>query len=309
MKSQTPLLECIPNLSEGRNHKALDQLWEALQEISQLYCLHQHRDEDHHRSVFTLAGTPRALTEAVHHLYDWSSRHIDLRHHQGAHPRMGAVDVCPFVVLEGMTDIEAVAFSHGLASEISARWQVPLFFYERSAREGREDRLPMLRKAWRQGIAGALAHADMGADFDPAVLGATVLGVRGPLIAWNVWLESDDLALAQRISHTLREVNGGFPGLRALGLYLPRAHKVQVSMNLIDQSRSSLFDIYCAIAQQAVQAGVAVDHTEFIGLVPESAFFKTAARFFNSSLNLATEQGLNTRLRAMKNRDFRDFFP
>lgn len=306
MSSQTPLLECIPNLSEGRNHKALDQLWENLQQIHQLYCLHQHRDEDHHRSVFTLAGTPLALTEAVHCLYDWSSRYIDLRQHRGAHPRMGAVDVCPFVVLEGMAEAEAVAFSHGLASEISARWQVPIFFYERSAREGHEHRLPMLRKAWRNHTEQALAQADVGLDYDPAVLGATVLGVRKPLIAWNVWLNSDDIALAQHIAYGLREVNGGFPALRALGLYLPRAQKVQVSMNLIDPAKSSLFAIYNAIAQQAQMAGVQISHTEFIGLVSESAFFNTAAHFFNSSLDLANEHGLNTRLRAVKSRDFRD---
>lgn len=295
MNSKSPLLECIPNLSEGRNHKALDQLWQDLQGIHDLYCLHQHRDEDHHRSVLTLAGTPLALTQAVHHLYDWSSQHIDLRQHNGAHPRMGAVDVCPFVVLDGMTQTEAVAFSHDLGGQIVDRWQIPVVFYEHSAYEGKEHRLPMLRKQWRE-------------NTDLTALGATVLGVRGPLIAWNVWLASDDLKLAQCIASNLREVNGGFPALRALGLYLPRANQVQVSMNLIDPKQSSLFEIYAAIADQAANAGVQVSHTEFIGLVPESAFFNAAAHFFKSPLNLATEHGLNTHLRVMKNRDFRDFF-
>lgn len=295
---QLPLLECIPNLSEGRNHKALDQLWEDLQSIEQLYCLHQHRDEDHHRSVFTLAGTPLALGEAVHRLYDWSGRHIDLREHSGVHPRMGAVDVCPFVVLEGMSEAEAVAFSQSLAQAVTARWQVPVFLYERSAAQGEEHRLPLLRKQWRENR-----------DQVPSALGATVMGVRGPLIAWNVWLDSDDLALAQRIASRLRAVNGGFPGLRALGLYLPQANQVQVSMNLIDPGQSSLFAIYSEIAQQAERAGVRVSQTEFIGLVSESAFFHTAASFLKSSPKLAAEHGLNTRLKAVQNRDFRDLFP
>ena len=135
------------------------------------------------------------------------------------------------------------------------------------------------------------------------------MGVRGPLIAWNVWLDSEDLQLAQRIASTLRAVNGGFPALRALGLYLPRANRVQVSMNLIDPEQSSLFEIYSAIALQAQEAGVSVSHTEFIGLVPESALFKTAAAFLKGPLNLVTEQGLNTRLSAMRNRGFRELFP
>lgn len=306
--TQTPLLECIPNLSEGRNHKALDQLWDHLQTIPQLHCLHQHRDGDHHRSVLTLAGTPSALTEAVYRLYDWSAQHIDLRQHSGAHPRMGAVDVCPFVVLEGMTPASAVAFSHGVAREVSARWRLPVFYYEQSAGAGKEHRLPLLRKQWRLHESQALSAADVGADLPNAKLGATVMGVRGPLIAWNVWLHSEDLALAQGIAATLRESNGGFGGLRALGLYLPQARQVQVSMNLIDPSRSSLFAIFQRIEALAAQAGVKIEQTEFIGLVPESAFFEVAACFLKAMPALATEHGLNTRLRAIKNRDFQDFF-
>lgn len=306
--THTPLLECIPNLSEGRNHKALDQLWEHLQRIPQLYCLHQHRDADHHRSVLTLAGTPTALTEAVHRLYDWSAQHIDLRHHQGAHPRMGAVDVCPFVLLEGMTPASAVAFSHGVAREVSARWQVPVFFYEQSAVTGKEHRLPMLRRQWRTQGTQALHTADIGADCSNATLGATVMGVRGPLIAWNVWLQSEDLALAQQIAFTLRESNGGFGGLRALGLYLPEARQVQISMNVFAPERCSLFAVFQRIEALTQAAGVAIDHTEFIGLVPESAFFDVATRFFQATPALAAEHGLNTRLRTVKNRDFHDFF-
>lgn len=303
-----PLLEFIPNISEGRNHKALDQLWLQLQAVPELYCLHQHRDEDHHRTVLTLAGSPASLTTATHQLYDWAIRHIDLQTHQGEHPRMGAVDVCPLVPLEGLTLSEAVQFSRTLARSVAERWQLPVFLYEQSTAPGKEHRLPFLRQVWRTQQQQALTRADYGSAHHHAGLGASVWGVRGPLIAWNVWLNSQDLKLAQQIAHALRERNGGFAALRTLGLYLPRANRVQISMNLIDPQQSSLFDIYRAIESRARQAGVEVERTEFIGLVPESVFFETTARFLKAEPGLAGEHGLNSRLRATKNRDFRDFF-
>lgn len=270
-----PLLSCIPNLSEGRDLDALNDLHLQLKAISGLHCLDWSADADHHRSVWTLAGHPNALTTAVHTLFAWATEHIDLRKHRGVHPRIGAVDVIPLVPLQGITSAEAVAFAEILAQAVASRWQVPLYLYEQSARRAEHRHLPSLRKGGFEALSERLHEAPWQPDLGPQAphprLGVSVLGVRRPLVAWNVWLDSPDLALARAIAGQIRERNGGFPALRALGLYLPRHHQVQISMNLLDHHQSSLYEIFRRIGDLAAAAGVRVMGTELIGLVPARA--------------------------------------
>lgn len=280
------LLECIPNLSEGRDLAALDRLWQQLAEIKSLKRLHRTSDPDHHRTVLTLAGPPESIRDAVHTLYDWAQTQIDLRQHLGIHPRIGALDVIPLVPLAGISQSEAIAFSKSLGAEIAERWDVPIFLYEDSAARPERSALPDIRKGGYEGLAEKMQDPfwkpDFGSSQPHASLGASVLGVRKLLIAWNVFLDSTDLKLAQNIARRIRARNGGFAALRALGFYLAHRQQVQISMNLLDFEQTSLFAIMDTIRQLAKEAGVEVAGTEFIGLVPRRALIQTGWEYLQA---------------------------
>lgn len=294
------LLKCVPNLSEGRNHAALDSLWAQLNEIAQLQCLHRSSDVDHHRTVLTLAGPPESIRAAGHCLFAWAQRHIDLRQHQGVHPRVGAVDVFPLVPLQGLSQSEAVSLAQEFAQEYAERWQLPLYLYEAAAATPERAPLPAVRRGGLEGLRARMHHPDWQPDYGPnsphPQLGATVLGVRKILIAWNVLLNSKDLALAQDIARHIRARNGGFKHLRALGLYLASRDCVQVSMNLLDDLETSPLEVFQSIQAQAAQAGVEVLETEFIGLPPARIFLEAGLRVFSVSQNFSAAQLLDARL-------------
>lgn len=295
-----PLLECIPNLSEGRDPAALDRLWQSLQQISGLQCLHRSADPDHHRSVLTLAGPPAAIRNAAHAMLAWASSQIDLRQHQGVHPRIGALDVLPLVPLQGISQAEAVAFSQELAAELAARWQLPIYLYEASARQPERQALPVIRRGGFEQLAARM-RAGFLADAGPAAphpqLGATVLGVRPFLIAWNVLLESQDLALAQQIARSIRERDGGFQAVRALGLWLPGKGRVQVSMNLLDFRQTGLWPVYQKIQALAGAAGVQVGQSELIGLPPREALLEAACAALQTGPDFKLDHVLEARLK------------
>lgn len=301
-----PLLECIPNLSEGRDPAALERLWHSLQQISGLQCLHRSADPDHHRSVLTLAGPPAALREAAHAMLAWASRQIDLRQHQGVHPRIGALDVLPLVPLQGISQAEAVAFSHELGAELAARWQLPIYFYEASARQPERQALPNIRRGGFEQLNARIRAGfvpDAGPHQAHTQLGATVLGVRPFLIAWNVFLESQDLALAQDIARRIRARDGGFKAVRALGLYLPGKGQVQVSMNLLDFRQTGLWPVYQQIQALAAAAGVRVGHSELIGLPPREALLEAALQALQTGPDFQLDHVLEARLKQPGLRD------
>ncbi len=274
------LIECIPNLSEGCDAHALDRLWQVLNTIPRLQCLHRTSDCDHHRTVLTLAGPADAIRQAGFRLLDWCQQEIDLRKHQGVHPRLGALDVFPLVALDPSQSGSVLDFAQELAAELAAGWQLPIYLYEQSARENYRRALPDIRRGGFEKLAQKMVDPLWLPDFGPATphpqLGATVLGVRSFLIAWNVFLESPDLKLAQTIAAHIRERNGGFVALRALGFYLPQQQQIQVSMNLLDYRQSSLHQIMQTIRQLAQAAGVNVVRSEFIGLLPQDALLRCA---------------------------------
>lgn len=274
------LLECIPNLSEGRDAGALDRLWRQLESIKGLECLHRTSDPDHHRTVLTLAGPPDSIREAAYSMFDWSAAQIDLRRHQGVHPRLGAIDVFPIVPLRDTSWNEAIAFSQALGAELAASFEVPIYLYELSASDPARAALPDIRRGGFEGLAAKMADPHWQPDFGPdrphPSLGATVLGVRKLLIAWNVFLASTDLTLAQAIARRIRTRDGGFAALRALGFYLAHRQQVQISMNLLDFEQTPMHKIMDAIRAQAAAANVNVSGSEFIGLVPRRALIESA---------------------------------
>jgi glutamate formiminotransferase len=260
------VLECVPNVSEGRDRAVLDALVHACDGA----LLDLHVDADHHRSVFTLAGddTPdavRALAVAV-------SEHVDLADHAGAHPRLGALDVVPFVALDGSTRHEAVHTALAFASWIGEELEVPVFCYD--AADGAHRSLPDARRD---------AFVTRPPDFGPArphpTLGAVAVGARDPLVAVNCELGRDDLALARRIASAVRERDGGLPGVRALGLHLDSVGRSQVSMNLVAPERTGVQDACRTVDELARAAGTQVNRVELVGLLPAAELARCDDRF------------------------------
>lgn len=271
-----PLLECVPNVSEGRRAAVIERLLRAVRAPG-VRVLDRSSDPDHNRTVLTLAGEAEALIPGLLRLYAAALEVIDLGAHHGVHPRVGAVDVVPFVPLEGATMGEAAAAARELGGAVAERFQVPVFLYEEAQERPWRKSLAEVR---RGGVAGLLRRmAGEGErwrpDFGPMDLhpkaGASVIGARGFLIAFNAVLTTGDLAVARAIARRVRASNGGLPALRAIGVPLPSRGLSQVSMNLLDHRRTSLTAAFAAVAAEAARHGSEVLETELIGLLPAAA--------------------------------------
>ena len=274
------LVECVPNVSEGRRPEVIDRLARSISDVPGVRLLDQTSDVDHNRSVFTFAGDADAVTAAAHALVTAAYLEIDMRSHKGEHPRLGAVDVVPFVPLAGVTMEECVAVAHAFGREVAQRHQVPVYFYARAASRPERVRLPDIRKPQYEGLEGLLAttHAP---DAGPAVLnakaGAIVVGARPPLIAFNIELDTADVKIAKKIAKDIRESSGGLPAVQALGFELTDPPRAQVSMNLLDTSQTSLATVWREVERRASDAGVRVLRGELIGLLPLDAALQVTA--------------------------------
>jgi len=255
-------------VSEGRDPAALAALREAFSVPARL--LDVHTDWDHHRSVFTLVGTGEELVETLLAGIRAAAERIDLTRHEGAHPRIGAADVVPLVPLEPDAEPLARDAAHALADRIGNELELPVFFYGRLTEDGREP--AFFRRGGpeelQRRIDGGEIRPDRGPDRLHPTAGGVLVGVRRPLVAFNVNLRSDDVDVAREIARVVRERDGGFPGVRALGLDLPRAGFVQVSMNVTDWQAASLHDIVARISREADARGVEVAGSELVGLMP-----------------------------------------
>lgn len=274
------LLECVPNVSEGHDTATIAALAAAV-ETPGVHLLDLHSDRDHNRSVLTLAGEPAALHAGLLRLYEAALATIDLRRQRGVHPRLGAVDVVPFVPLAGATMDDAVAAAESLAAEVAARFALPVFLYEEAARRAERRALPNVRRGGFEGLPAKLADPEWRPDFGPAAAhpsaGATIIGARFFLIAFNVVLESNDLALAHSIARRTRESTGGLPRVRAIGVPLPSRGRVQVSLNLLDYRVTSMAQAFAHVARLAREGGAEVAASELVGLVPEAALLEDLA--------------------------------
>jgi glutamate formiminotransferase / 5-formyltetrahydrofolate cyclo-ligase len=260
-------LESVPNFSEGRDREAVDAIGRALEEHARL--LDVHSDPDHNRSVFTLVGSEDELADALVAGVECARRRIDLRRHQGAHPRVGAADVVPIVPLRP-EDMERARAAALVVAERLGGLGLPVFLYGGTGRGPAFFRRGGPDKLQRRIDAGELAPDFGPASLDPAA-GAVLVGARRPLIAFNVNLRGDDVEVARAIAAVVRESGGGFPGVRALGLDLPRAGLVQVSMNVEDWEAAALHDIVARVEAEARARGVEVAGSELVGLMPAGA--------------------------------------
>jgi glutamate formiminotransferase len=265
------LLECIPNISEGRDQDKIASMTEEVKKHRKVKLLDVSSDRDHHRSVFTFIGDPEAIKDAALSLTMKAFDLIDMRGHKGGHPRLGAVDVVPFVPIQGMSMEEAVQIAREFGKGLGKRG-IPVFFYEEAATRPERRDLPSIRKGEYEGLEEKLRDPkwkpDEGPDrFNPK-FGATVVGARFPLVAYNVNLKTEDLSLAKEIAKKVRFKDGGFPHVRAMGVDLKNKGMVQVSMNLTNYRITNIPKVYEFIKEETLKKGVEIEGSEIVGLIP-----------------------------------------
>jgi glutamate formiminotransferase/glutamate formiminotransferase/formiminotetrahydrofolate cyclodeaminase len=265
-KGQTRLIvECVPNFSEGRDPQVIGALEQAVRSVRGVRLLNSTSDADHNRSVLTFAGDPEAVANAAFASVAAAVASIDLAKHEGVHPRVGAADVVPFVPIEGVTLEDCATLAHTTGERIWNELRVPVFFYEAAAKRPECARLENIRRR-----ANADLPPDVGDGRHPTA-GYCVVGARNFLIAWNIVLRSNDLAIAKSIANEIRESSGGLPAVKALGLKLASQGKVQVSMNLVDFRRTPMHVAFDAVRRGAEKRGVGIEGSELIGLIPQAA--------------------------------------
>jgi glutamate formiminotransferase / formiminotetrahydrofolate cyclodeaminase len=289
----TTLVECVPNFSEGRDKAKVDAIVNAMK-IDGVYLLDREMDADHNRCVITIVGDRDAIQEAAIRGVGKASELIDLCQHQGAHPRMGAADVVPFIPIEGVTIEDCVAIAKRVAEEIWKRYQIPVYLYEAAAVTPERQNLENIRRGQFEGIRAEIAtnparRPDVGEPRVHATAGCTVVGARKPLIAYNVFLNSPDVDIAKKIAKVIRASNGGFRFVKGAG-FLVRG-QAQVSMNLTDFEQTPIHRVFEAVKREAARYGVVPVSSEIVGLIPKKALEQAAEWFlqvekFDSSLIL-----------------------
>ena len=269
------LIECVPNVSEGRRADVIDALAEAVTSVEGVRLLDRSSDPTHNRSVFTFAGEADPLQAAVLALFGAAIASIDLRSHAGAHPRLGAVDVVPFIPLSGSTMEGCVALAKATAADVAERFGLPVYLYEEAATSEARRNLADIRRGEFEGLAAKMALQEWAPDFGPlrphSTAGATVIGARAPLIAFNVNLATDRLEIANAIAVAVRHSSGGLPSVKAMGVALEHRGVAQVSMNLTNFTVTSIARAFDAVKQEAERRGTSVLESEIVGLVPEAA--------------------------------------
>lgn len=271
-----PILECVPNVSEGRDLRLVERFADAIRSVVGVRLADIHTDSDHHRSVFTFLGAPEAVERAVLALADAVFTAVDMRAHRGVHPRIGALDVVPFVPLGAITIGEAVARARKVGRTLAERFDLPVYCYAEAAQRPERRRLADIRRGEYEGLGQKLADPAWSPDAGPARFnprrGATAVGAREILVAYNIWLDSNDLEVARAIAGAIRESSGGLPGLQAMGVPLASRGIVEVSMNLLDYRRTSIPRAFDRVRREAAGRGVAMRQSELVGLAPRDAF-------------------------------------
>jgi glutamate formiminotransferase len=282
------IVECVPNFSEGRRIVVIDAIIAEIKAVDGVRFLDHTYDHDHNRAVLTFVGSPEPMKTAVFAAVAKAAELIDMEKHSGEHPRVGATDVVPFIPIKNMTIDECVALARELGEKIAEELHIPIYLYEAAAT--REDRrnLAKVRKGQYEGLKDAIQiNPDRKPDFGPSKMhpsaGATVIGARMPLIAYNVNLDTNDLELAKRIAVTIRERDGGFKNVKALGLEIKEKGIVQVSMNLTNYKVTPVYVVYDKIKELAEEAGVSVLESEIIGMIPLDAMVGCAEYYLKAS--------------------------
>ncbi|MDQ3071328.1 MAG: glutamate formimidoyltransferase [Acidobacteriota bacterium] len=294
------VIECIPNISEGQRPEVVEACAAAISAVPGVRLLDVSSDPTHHRSVLTFAGDREGVRQAVIALFGAAVPAIDLRAHKGEHPRLGAVDVVPFVPIEGVTMAECVALAKEVAKEVADRFSVPVYLYEDASGNPARKNLEDIRRGEFEGLADKMAREGWAPDFGPAAphpsAGASVIGARMPLIAYNINLNTDRLDVAKKIAAAVRHSSGGLRFVKAMGVDLSDRGIVQVSMNLTNYEKTPIFRVFEMVKREAERYGVTVLESEIVGLVPNAAL-TAAAEFYLQIEGFKASQVLENTLR------------
>lgn len=270
-ESMNTVIQCVPNFSEGRDLLKIEKIMEAARDASIVKVVDYSSDVDHNRMVMTLLGDPDEIAPSILASATAAVNLIDLREHIGAHPRIGAVDVIPIVPISGITMQECIDISYRIGREIAAQLNVPVYYYERSARQDSHVKLPDIRKGGFEGITGRLLDGarkpDEGPQYAHPSAGAVVIGARGPLVAYNINLASQDIGIAREIVRRIRAGADELPGLKAISVDLASRGIVQVSMNITQPDRLQVPSVFAFIENEAHRLGVEIAESEFIGIL------------------------------------------
>jgi glutamate formiminotransferase len=293
------LVECVPNFSEGKRQDVMDAIQAAAESVRGAWVLDRHADAAHNRMVLTMAGTPGPVAESAFRATARAAELIDLTRHRGVHPRIGATDVVPFVPLASTSMQVCVELAVRVGRRIAAELDLPVYLYGEAARTPQRRRLPDVRRGEYERLRADLSSDPaLAPDFGPpriGVAGATAVGARRPLIAYNVTLATPDVSLAQAIARSIRESSGGLPAVQARGFRTADPNVVQVSMNLLDTRRSPMTLVFERIREEAARRGVAVLESELVGMAPAEAVADVARQALNFG-RLEADAILETRL-------------
>jgi len=294
------LIECIPNVSEGRRADVVAGFADAIRGVTGVRLLDVSSDPSHNRSVLTFVGDASGVEQAVLALFERAVAAIDLRTHKGEHPRLGAVDVVPFVPIEGVTMAECVALAKKVGAAVAERFKVPVYLYEDASANPARRNLEDIRRGEFEGLAAKMASADWTPDYGlPAPhpsAGASVIGARMPLIAYNINLATDRLDVAKKIAAAIRHSSGGFRHVKAMGVMLEERKLAQVSINMTDFKKTPLHRVFETVRSEAERYGVSVVGSEIVGLVPAEALMDAADHFLRLE-NFSPRQVLERKLR------------
>ncbi len=292
-------MECVPNFSEGRDLQKIDKIVAPFRGKQGVKLLDYSNDEDHNRLVVTVVGEPEPLRDAVLEAIGVAVELIDLNHHQGQHPRMGAVDVVPFIPIRNVTMEEAVALSKEVGKEVAKRYNLPVFLYEKSASAPHRENLAAVRKGEFEGMAEKIKQPEWHPDFGLAerhpTAGTVAIGARMPLVAYNINLNTPSLEIAHDIAKKIRFIGGGLRYCKAMGVELKDRGITQVSINMTDYTRTALYRVFELVRVEARRYGVSIVGSEIIGLVPMEALIDTASYYLGLE-NFSMEQVLEARM-------------
>ena len=291
------IVECVANFSEGRRRAAIAEIVESIASVEQIAILGYESDGDHNRSVVTFAGPPKRVAEAAFNGIRRASQLIDMATHRGQHPRIGAADVVPFVPLHNVSMADCAGLARALGERVGRELRIPVFLYQEAALRPENRELAHIRRGGYERLKSEIGvERDRRPDFGPSQLGsagACVIGARDILIAFNVYLSTDNVHIARRIARRVRQSSGGFPHVKALGLLVKG--KAQVSMNLTDYRITSIQRVVESVRQEARALGHEIERTELIGLLPRAALRATATTFVHID-NFTPERVLELRL-------------
>ena len=293
------IIECVPNFSEGRDLQKIDQIISPFRGKQGVKLLDYSNDEDHNRLVVTVVGEPEPLRDAVLEAIGIAVKLIDLNHHTGQHPRMGAVDVVPFIPIKNVTMEEAIALSKEVGAEVGKRYNLPVFLYEKSASAPHRENLAAVRKGEFEGMVEKIKLPEWQPDFGPAerhaTAGTVAIGARMPLVAYNINLNTPNLDIAHDIAKKIRFIGGGLRYCKAMGVELKDRGITQVSINMTDYTRTALYRAFELTRVEARRYGVSIVGSEIIGLVPMEALID-AASYYLGLENFSMQQVLEARI-------------